>query len=179
LARKAAAMIGVSEVLLRSEARKSNVTRRAAPAALPRTIVAEPLDAAAQAELALIAIALKWPELRPDLLARAGNIGESSMKSTLREICESNQPQATLELAAMSGMTEVQRGRLSGLMIGSLISDPIASRRLIDDYLAALADHQRRSQVEELRRVAARGGEGEAAAAAQAVIALRRQGIQN
>jgi hypothetical protein len=50
---------------------------------------------------------------------------------------------------------------------------------LIDDYLAALADHQRRSQVEELRRVAARGGEGEAAAAAQAVIALRRQGIQN
>ena len=175
LARKAAAMIGVSEALLRSEARKGATAARS----MPRTTPAEPVDAATQAELGLIAIALRWPELRHELWSRLDEIGDGRQKAALRQVCESEESQATLELAAMSEMTEAQKGRLSGMIVGPLITDLAPSRRLIGDYLSALSEHQRRSQVAELRRAAVSGQEDEAAAAAQAVIALRRQADQN
>ncbi|MGH7840620.1 MAG: hypothetical protein ACREQT_03775, partial [Candidatus Binataceae bacterium] len=176
LARKAAAMIGVSEELLRREARKgARARRQPTPPPTSSKLAAEPLDAAAEAESGLVAIALRWPELRAELRARLSKGGGGAMRSVLLEICASPESQTALEMAAMNRMSDAQRGKLSALMVGSLISDESASRGLIEDYLRALATRQRRDEVEELRRAAASGAEDDAAAAAQAVIAIRRQ----
>jgi DNA primase len=175
LARKAAGMVGVREEVLRREARRGAATSgKLVPMASKKT-AAQPLDAAAEAELALVALALRWPELRSDIRSQLGDRADGRMRSILLEICASQESQNAIELAAMSAMSELQRGKLSGLMVGSLISDLAAARGLIADYVQALATRQRRTEVDELRRAAAKGGEDDAAAAAQAVIAIRRQ----
>jgi DNA primase len=69
LARKAAAMIGVSEALLRVEARKGATAQRAALPPPPRAIAVEPLGAPASAELGLLGIAYSYPELRAEIFS--------------------------------------------------------------------------------------------------------------
>ena len=93
----------------------------------------------------------------------------------IKDVCESDESPASLEIAAMSRLGDAERAQLSALMVGPLISDAAKSLQLMEDYLIALETHQRRNQVAELRRTAVTGTGEEAAAAAQAVITLRRE----
>src|SRR5271167_1707095 len=93
----------------------------------------------------------------------------------LEDICLSDEPQASLEVRIMAGLSEEQRERLSALMVGPLIADTESARIEGASFVAALARNRRRREVESLRRVAADTRGDDAAAAAQALIELRRQ----
>ncbi len=78
----------------------------------------------------------------------------------------------------MGSLNDDQRVRLSELMVGPLLADETKKRTLMEDYLNALVEKDRRDQMRELRRAAAGGTADQlaATAAAQEVITLRRQG---
>ncbi len=195
LARKAADSLGVGEALLRKEARKGGAVnqpvRRAssdAASARPARTVARG-DAVAQAEIGLIAIALNYPELRSELAAQVMphlqpattapaatvEFHDPMLAAMLEDICLSEESRAALEVRIMAGLSEEQRERLSALVVGPLMVDADGARRMAADFVSALARSRRRIEVETLRRVAADTNGDDAAAAAQAVIALRRQ----
>ena len=75
----------------------------------------------------------------------------------------------------MAGLSDEQRERLSGLVVGPLMAHADDARTMTTDFIAALARNRRQREVENLRRVAADTRGEDAAAAAQALIALRRQ----
>jgi DNA primase len=181
LARKAATMIGIGEALLRTEARKGASASRgtfARSSIRPAAITLKPdprPGAAVQAEVGLLVLALRCMELRCEIGARIGTADGSDLRTLIKDICESDVPPASLEIVAMSRLSDAERARLSALMVSPLLSDPAGQRKLMEDYLNALETDQRRNQVAELRRTAATGTVEEAATAAQALITLRQE----
>jgi DNA primase len=183
LARKAADSLGVDEALLRKEARKGGATNQstrrvgggAAPSQPARTAARG--DAVAQAEIGLVAIALNYKELRADIGAQIASVEfhDPMLAAMLEDICLSEDAQAMLEVRIIAGLSADQRERLSALMVGPLMVDAESARKMAADFISALARSRRRREVESLRRVAADTSGDDAAAAAQAVIALRRQ----
>jgi DNA primase len=194
LARKAADFLGVSEELLRKEAQKgrgaSQAPRHTVASSAAR--VARPTssgDAVAQAEIGLVAIALNYPDLRAEIAAQLmpeahGDAAEGlapaefhdpMLAAMLEDICLSEEAQTSLEVRIMAGLSDEQRERLSGLVVGPLMANADDARRMTTDFIAALARNRRQREVENLRRVAADTRGEDAAAAAQALIALRRQ----
>ncbi|HXD89752.1 MAG TPA: DNA primase, partial [Candidatus Binataceae bacterium] len=178
LARKAAGMLAIDEELLRGEGRKlGRGQRRIVPGApAPRRAVA--INAALQAELGLLALALLWPDLRAEISSGLNSFAADETISAIIETCRSSEPRGALEATVMGRLTEDQRVRLSALMVGPLLAEEAAARPLIEDYFIALEEKQRRDQMQELRSTASSGvsNEVDATAAAQAVITLRRQG---
>jgi DNA primase len=175
IARKASSLIGVGEDLLRQHARKT--VRRTSPA--PVTVAGPKINpgpsmSTMRAELGLIGIALRWPELRGEIAARMSP-ADGNLRSLITEICASADSAIALESKVMSEMNAEERAQLSALMIGPLLEDLNKSRALIEDYCLALANDLRRNQLQELRRAAVSAGPEDATAAAQAVIALRRE----
>jgi hypothetical protein len=221
LARKAADFLGVSEALLRREARNGRAgnqsrPRSVAPAPSRTTSAATTGDAVAQAEIGLIAIALNYPELRAEIAAQvapelgliakverltvargatpaeaanakatADRLRSSHVKSIefhdpmlaamLEDICLSDEPKASLEVRIMVGLSEEQRERLSALMVGPMIADADNARAMATEFIAALARNRHRREQETLRRVVADTSGDDAAAAFEALVALRRQ----
>jgi DNA primase len=182
LARKAADSLGVGEELLRREARKGGAnnmslrrTSGAAPARPARTAARG--DAVAQAEIGLIAIALDYSEMRAEIAAQLPSIefNDPMLGAMLEDICLSDEARATLEVRILAGLSEDQRERLSALMVGPLMVNAEGAQRMAADFISALARRRQRREVESLRRVAADTSGDDAEAAAQAVIALRRQ----
>ncbi len=179
LARKAAGMLGVGEEILRREARKQRpVSRGTRNTSLPANRK-QSSAAGPQAELGLIAIALRWPELKDEIWMRV-SVAESdgAPLNVLKQVCTSTEPQASLEVLLSEQMTESQRAELSALMIGPLLNDPEQSRALMEDYIGAIMKARQRSEVETLCRIAATERGDEAAATAQAVIALRQKAAE-
>lgn len=131
-------------------------------------------NGAAQAELGLLALALRWPDLRPRIGAHIRSVQGGRLRPLIEQVCASDEPPASLEIVVMERLAEDERAQMSALMVGPLISDASKSLQLTEDYLTALDAQQRRSQVAELRRAAANATGDEAAAKAQAVITLRR-----
>ncbi len=176
LARKAAGMLGVGEELLRREARKPRPVARGTRNASVPANRKQSSAAGPQAELGLIAIALRWPELKDEIWMRV-SIAESdgAPLSLLRQVCTSAESQASLEVLVSEQMTESRRAELSALMVGPLLNDLEQSRSLMEDYVGAIIRARQRSEVETLRRIAATEEGDDATAAAQAVIALRRK----
>jgi DNA primase len=206
LARKAADFLGVSEALLRKEARTGRAgnhsTRRVGATAPSRTAVsATSGDAVAQAEIGLIAITLNYAELRaevaaqvtpelrsehstalapdarvenPTAIARA-EFHDPMLAAMLEDICLSDEPKASLEVRIMAGLSEEQRERLSALMVGPMIADADNARAMATEFIAALARNRHRREQETLRRVVADTSGDDAAAAFEALVALRRQ----
>jgi DNA primase len=176
LARKAASLIGVSEEVLRREAQKSGGANR--PVAQPANHVQPPRPAtgaaraATQAELGLIAIATRWPEFRSQI---GSQLEGAELYPVLREVCASDEGAASLEIAVMNRLDEVARTEFSALVVGPILSDAAHALALIEDYLNALEAEQRRRRLTELHRTAVTATGDEAAAAAQALIALRRE----
>jgi DNA primase len=140
-----------------------------------RTILSP--DALVQAELGLIALALHYPDLRPQLRSHLSQHAslDLDMASTLDEICATNESAVSLEVAISSLLDEQRRGWLSGIMVGELMDDAARARALMEDYLNALDEGQRRREVAQWRQAALRASGDEAVAAAQAVIVARRR----
>ena len=165
LARKAADSLGVGEELLRKEARKRGAANQTnqrrgsgadagmAPARPART--AGRGDAVAQAEIGLIAIALNYLELRAEIAAQVQSVEfrDSLLAAMLEDICLCKEPQATLEVRILGGLSNDQRERLSALVVGPLMVDADAARKMAADFIAALARSRRRR---EGRKLAAR-----------------------
>ena len=177
LSRKAAEMLGVSEQLLRNHARPQSkgARRSAAPAA--DTAKGTGGAGASEAEVGLIGVALVYPELRPEI-ARGGahaNFEDRALAELLIEVCGSSDAGVGFETSISQRLSDEQRRRLSGLMVGPLIDDPSSARKLSCDYAAALARRRHRREIEGLARSARDADEKEAAAKAQDVISLRRE----
>jgi DNA primase len=136
-------------------------------------------DALLQAELGLIALALHYPDLRPGLKAHLSQhvFPDEEMRSLLEEICAASECAVSLEALTSSRLDEQRRGWLSGMIVGSLVDDVAKAGSLMDDYLHALGEGQRRHEVAQSCRAAKAANGEEAVAAAQAVIAARRRGL--
>jgi DNA primase len=179
LARKAAGLLGVGEEVLRREARRNAPAPSRHTTARPQPARNQPRPSAtAQAELGLVAIALRYPELRAQISEQAAREGfeDRTLAELMVEVCGSEASPATLEVAIVNRLGEDQRGQLSAMVVGPLLEDLEKARRLATDYAASLAKSRGRREVEDgLRRVASSGGSQEATAAAQNVIELRRR----
>jgi len=171
------------EAMLRKEGRRQSARSRVSAREESRTKEqaasfdrAPSLDAIAQAELGLIALGLRYPELRPQLRSRIGplELHDRVLGSLLEEICAAGESLPSLEVAIMSRLNEPQRGWLSGMMVGPLMDE---DRRapLMDDYLNALAEAQRRREVAQLRNTALTSQGDQAIVAAQGIILARRR----
>ena len=175
LVRKAAGLLGLGEEVLRREARRSRETGARSPA--KRLEVKHDnvrLDAKTMAELGLVAIALRHPEIRGEIAAHVCQelFADEILADALTEICGSDEAQASLEVSVAHRMTDEQRGRLSELLIGQLLEDVTGARGLVTDYVLALTKHRQRLELDEaLRQASSSGGREEA----QNVVALRRR----
>jgi DNA primase len=200
LARKAADLLSIGEEVLRREARGPG--RSAAPSRYAREARANANpppaaaggggDAGAKAEIGLVALALLHPELRNEI-AQSGttaNFEEIRLGGVLADLCRTDEPYTALEQWIADRLSADEQGRISAFAVGPLTdeaeddsdkTDLEKWRALINDYVVALERRRRAREVGRLRRNAAESsgrenGPGEAAAAAQAVIALRREG---
>jgi DNA primase len=135
-------------------------------------------DAIVQSELGLIALALRYPGLRPHLQSHLCQqiFPDQDLASLLEEICATSQSSGPSEAAISSRLAEQQRGWLSGMMVGSLIDDETKAGSLMKDYLSALNERHRRREVDHLRQAALAAHGDQAVAAAQALIVARRRG---
>jgi DNA primase len=190
LVRKAVDLVGFTdreEAMLRHGARRrpvianagQNTTGRSQQ--LPRASrTAQSPDAPMQAELGLIALALHYPALRPQIRSHLCQhlFSDLGMSSLLEEICATNESAVSLEVAISSRLDEQRRGWLSEIMLGSLMDDGAKARSLIDDFVNTLNEGQTRREVAQLRQAASTGSGEQAVAAAQAVIAARRRSAQ-
>jgi len=178
LARKAAGMLGVGEELLRNYARRGARPATAQIAAPPREVArpARP-DAATQAELGLVAIAIRYPALRAEILASTplAAFDDSALAAFFEQICRSDETSALIEIQLQEQLTGEQRARLGEFMVGDMLDDPQKARGVANDYLDALDRRRRAHEMDKHRRTAAVTSGDESIAAAQAIVTLRRQ----
>ncbi|MGC2761333.1 MAG: hypothetical protein WA206_08485, partial [Candidatus Binatus sp.] len=151
-------------------------------------------DAGSKAEIGLVAIALLHPELRAEIAqsGAAANFEEIRLGGVLADLCRTEEAYTALEQWTAERLSAGEQSRISEFAVGPL-SDDIGDdtqknpnelekcRALVNDYVVALDRRRRAHELGRLRRsaaeVSARESEpGEAAAAAQAVIAHRREG---
>ena len=191
LARKGADLLSIGEEVLRKEARgplsrsatPSRFARERAQTANPPPAAAGGGDAGAKAEIGLIALALLHPELRNEI-AQSGataNFEEIRLGGVLADLCRTDEPYTALEEWIADRLTADEQGRVSEFAVGPLndevvdetqkvSSDLEKCRALANDYVVALERRRRAREVGRLR------GSGADVSAAQAVIALRREG---
>ena len=187
LVRQAVDLVGFTEreeIVLRRAGRRPSAIAGARQNAGPRqAIVPSPrgtssADAIMQAELGLIVLALRYPDLRPELQSHLcqHQFRDQDLASLLEEICATSQSSESPEAAISSRLDEKQRGWLSAMMVGSLMDDGVKTHSLMKDYLSALNEGKRRREVAHLRQAALTGNGDQAVAAAQALIVARRRG---
>lgn len=178
LARKAAAMLGVGEDMLRREARKgargrsATDVRRGMPTASVRRA---PVDAATEAQLGLLMLALRFPELRPELGKRIDVLGETEVGPLVAQVCQSEEPATALDANVVAGLSPDLMRRFSALMVEAPSLDERQAIVLMEDYLKALDHYRLRTHVAELRITAASQTGDAAATTAQTVIDLLKQ----
>jgi DNA primase len=187
LVRKAVDLVGFSEreeAVLRRAGRRRPAPgdpRRSPSALQPETRATSPAtrspDAIVQAELGLIAIALRYPDLRPRIKSRLSHHAfvDRHIDSLLEEICASPGSSLSLEVEISSRLDEQRRGCLSEMIVSSLNDDTVKVCALMEDYLNALNEGQHRRELAQLRQSALTATGSEAVAAAQAVIIARRR----
>ncbi len=192
LARKAADLLSIGEEVLRKEARGPG-SRSATPsrfardtranAAAPPAAAGGGGDAGAKAEIGLIALALLHPELRNEI-AQSGagaNFEEIRLGGVLADLCRTDEPYTALEEWIADRLTSDEQGRISEFAVGPLNDEVVDEtqkvsselekcRAIANDYVVALERRRRAREVGRLR------GSGADVSAAQAVIALRREG---
>jgi len=187
LVRQAVDLVGFTEreetVLRRAGRRPSTIAGARQNAGHRQEIVLSPrgtlsADAIMQAELGLIVLALRYPDLRPELQSHLcqHQFRDQELASLLEEICATSQSTQSPEAAISSRLDEKQRGWLSGMMVGPLMDDGVKAHSLMKDYVSALNEGQRRREVAHLRQAALTGNGDQAVAAAQALIVARRRG---
>jgi DNA primase len=177
LARKASAMLGVNEEVFRNQGRKPARPAARAGAAAPAATTSATRDAAAQAELGIVSIAIARSELRAEI-AEAGYVGEfrdQEMALLLDGICHLEESGGSIDEWLAERITDEQRGRLSAMALVAELDDPGSARALLRDYARALTRRRTARAVEELRREAVQASDlDDATRKAQELIALRR-----
>ncbi len=198
LARKAADLLSIGEEVLRKEARgpqsrstPSRFTRERAATAKPPA--ASSGDAGSKAEIGLVAIALLRPELRAEIASSgaSANFEEIRLGGVLADLCRTEEAYTALEQWTAERLSPEEQSRISEFAVGPLTDDIgddteknpnelVKCRALVVDYVGALERRRHAHELGRLRQsaaeVSARESEpGEAAAAAQAVIAHRQQ----
>jgi len=180
LSRKAIEL-GVGDEVLRSRTGPSG--KRSVPGEWqrfgPPTVAAKAAATvgAVEAEVSLLAVALGYPELRSEIV-RGGalaNFEDRAIAELLVEVCGSNDAGVEFGASVSEKLSDDHRRRLSALLVGPLMDDPVVARKLIADYAAALERRRHRREVEGLARSARHADEKEAAAKAQDLISLRRE----
>jgi DNA primase len=182
LARKAATLLGVSEELLRRESRKRGPSRakhlmrgasgEATAQAPPRPFRPE---ATVQATIALIAIALNFPTLRPEVFsAAAPHLQDDPSWPLLQEICFSEEPSEVLEASLTPRLDETQRSFFCDFNLNYLPADEGSAASEARDYVAAITRAHLREAAEHSRR-ALTSHPGDEVGAAQDTINLLRQ----
>ncbi len=180
LARKASDLLGVGEDTLRKAARGSSRTMRGERRI---EVVKQPprLDATAEAELGLLAIALLHPAMRKDVheFCSSELFSDAALATIFEEVCALGEAEAGFEEFIGERLSEEQQGRIAELAVGALVDDPASARKLAGDYVAALGHRQMRREVDQLKRATSSSGDGgsdgEAVANVQAVIELRKR----
>ena len=180
LARKAADLLGVGEETLRKAGRaRAGGYRGERKIEMVKAPVR--LDATAEAELGLVAIAMLHPSLRDELreMCAAENFTDASLATIFAEICAIDQTEVGIEGTIAERLSADQQGRIAELAVGPLIDDPTNARKLAEDYVRSLSHRQTRREVDQLKRAATVSGsivnEDDAAAAAQAIILLKKK----
>jgi len=201
LARKAAELLAIGEEVLRKEARErqsrstpSRFSRGEGVAGAGNRPIASSGDAGSKAEIGLVALALLHPELRGEIAqsGAAANFEQIRLGGVLADLCRTDEAYTALEQWTAERLSAEEQGQISEFAVGpqtdevedeteKYSSDLEKCRALMNDYVIALERQRRGRELGQLRRdaaeVSARESEpGEAAAAAQAVIAHRRQG---
>jgi DNA primase len=203
LARKAADLLGIGEEVLRKTARGTTSRAQGFGAArASRAPQSQPApstgDAGSKAEIGLVALAILRPELRAEIasMGASANFEDQRLAGVLVDLCGTDEEYTALEEWLSERLSVEEQSRVSEIAVGPLSdelerdtqkdpqSDPNdleKARRLAGDYAAALERRRRARELATLRQSAAeigsRGAEpGEAEAAAQAVIAHRREG---
>jgi len=178
LARKAASSLGVGEEVLRREASRQGAARsaRTGTPEASRTMPSH-ADAVSEAEIGLLAIALARPELREQITKEAptADFVDANLAAALAEVCDSREGRGEAETWLSERLSEDQRSRLSALIMAPSMDEPKEAVRLLADYGEALRRARCQREVDLIRRTAAGAEHDEAVAAAQAVIALRRE----
>jgi DNA primase len=192
IVRKTEGLLGIGEEVLRKEARGPG--RSAPPARFTRDTRANAApasaasaagggDAGAKAEIGLIALALLHPELRNEI-AQSGagaNFEEIRLGGVLADLCRTDEPYTALEQWIADRLTSDEQGRISEFAVGPLNDEVVDETQKVsselekccaiaNDYVVALERRRRAREVGRLR------GSGADVSAAQAVIALRREG---
>jgi DNA primase len=186
LVRQAVDLVGFTEreeAVLRRAGRRppALATARAVKRGAEGPVVAQtnlPPDAVTQAQLGLIALALQFPGLRPQLNSYLcqGLFPDPPLASLLEEICTAESSSGSVEVTIGSHLNQQQRGWLGAMMVGPPIDDEVKAASLMRDYADALHGRQQRREVAQLRHTAQTGTHDEAVAAAQALIVARRRG---
>lgn len=199
LARKAADLLGIGEEVLRKEARGTE--SRSPSARRPRAPENRPVtaggDAGTKAEIGLVALALLRPELRAEIAEYGANANFEDLRlgEVLADLCRIDEEYSALEQWLSERLSAEEQSRISEIAVGPL-TDPLEkdtqkdpqndpndlekARKLAKDYAAALERRRRGRELATLRKSAAEIGSresepGEGEAAAQAIIALRRE----
>ena len=181
LARKASDLLGVGEDTIRKAARgQSRTFRGDRRVELVKTPVR--LDATAEAELGLVAIAMLHPTMREELskLCAAEHFTDATLATIFAEICATGEAQTGFEEFLGERLSPEYQGRIAELAVGPLVDDPVSARKLAEDYILALSRRQTRREVDELKRAATSAtapgsSNDDAAVAAQAVIVLKKR----
>jgi DNA primase len=183
LARKAAALLRADERLLRREAHKrgspngprANQARPVATGAVPAVTHPPRPDAAIQAKIGLLAIALHFPSARPEIFSGAApHLQDDPLWPALQEICFSEDSPELLESRVIPLLDESQRSYFSELTLNYLPADNDAATAEAGDYIAAIARVRQRGAADDRRRAIPLPG-GDEATVAQETINLLRQ----
>jgi DNA primase len=175
LARRAADALGVSEEILRREGRRPRSMGRAARETAAHGVQGV-RDAAAEAEIGLLAMAIGHPELRAEIRLHAGRVEAEAPKELIEELCEVGAAGAEFQAAIAQRLNDDQRSHLSELMVAETIDDAGRARALVHAYGRALERRERTRKTAQLARSASEASESsEGAADAQEIIALRRE----
>ncbi|HUN56788.1 MAG TPA: DNA primase [Candidatus Binataceae bacterium] len=161
LARKAATLLGVNEELLRRESRKRDSSsarpynRSSAEQSTP-PVPSRPFrpEATVQATIGLIAIALYFPALRPEVFSAAAlHLSEDPIWPLMQEICFSEEPPELLEATLTPRLDDAHREFLSAYSVRLLPSDDEAARAEAIDYVGTIEQARRQQGFEALSRI--------------------------
>jgi DNA primase len=161
LARKAATLLGVSEELLRRESRKrrpSGTKHLQRGTAAPPSAQAAPRslrpEATVQATIGLLAIALYFPGLRPEVFRGAApHLQDAPIWPLVQEICFSEEAPEALEASLTPRLDDAQRDFLGAYSVRFLPSDEEAARAEAATYIATIEQTRRDEGFHSLSRM--------------------------
>jgi DNA primase len=181
LARKAAGLLRIDEKLLRRESSRRglskaandaptrSLTKAAAAAHQPRP------DATVQAKIGLLAIALHFPALRPEIFSGVANhLQDDRLWPALQEVCFSEESAPSLETRMAQLLDDDQRSYLSALTLKYLPESSEQASAEASEYVVAITRARQRQAAENRRRSLGTRDTDEVSAAQETINLLRQ-----